>query len=111
MATFTTPEAVESLRPNVTAFPPQDLIPDALIIAGTTKVADIEGDEPVVKAPFIMVDEAGFVPEGDEIEEADIDSREVEIATGKIAILTVVSREQYRQTGVADLLSEELKRA
>jgi HK97 family phage major capsid protein len=93
-------------------YPPVDLIPEALIIAATTKVADIEGDEPLVKAPFILLpDEPAFVPEGEEIEEADIDSREVEIGTGKIAILTVVSREQYRQTGVANLLSEELKRA
>ncbi len=35
---FTTPEAVESLRPDIHVFPPEDLIPDALIISSTTKV-------------------------------------------------------------------------
>lgn len=52
-----------------------------------------------------------FVPEGDEIPENELDSNEVEIATGKVAILTCVSREQYHQTGVRDLLSTELRRA
>jgi HK97 family phage major capsid protein len=108
---FTTPVSVESLSPNVYLFPPPDLIPDALIIAGTTKVADIEGDEPLVKAPFLIVAEPGFVSEGEEIEDEGLDSREVDIATGKLAILTEVSREQYRQEGVPNLLSEELKRA
>jgi hypothetical protein len=74
-------------------------------------VATIEGDEPIVRAPFIEVGEAGFVPEGDEIPDAGVDSREAIIATGKVAILTEVSREQYRQDGVSTLLSDELKRA
>jgi HK97 family phage major capsid protein len=108
---FTTPQAVESLRPNIHVFPPADLIPDALIIRGTTKVAQIEGDEPVVRAPFIMVGEAGFVPEGDEIPDAGVDSREAIIATGKVSLLVEVSREQYRQDGVTALLTDELKRA
>lgn len=56
---FTTLQAVESLRPSVYTFAPADLIPDALIIRATTKVADIEGDEPVVRASFIDVGEAG----------------------------------------------------
>jgi HK97 family phage major capsid protein len=108
---FTTSAAVESLRPNIYTFPPADLIPDALIIVGTTKVATVEGDEPTVRAPFLDVGVAGFVPEGDEIPDNELDSREVVIATGKVAILTSVSREQYSQTGVTDLLSTELRRA
>jgi HK97 family phage major capsid protein len=111
MPIFTSPEAVESLRPNIYTFPPQDLIPEALVIVGTTHVATVEGDAPVVKAPFIDPGEANFVAEGDEIGENEIDSSEVDIATGKIAILTVVSREQYGQSGVRDLLSTELRRA
>jgi HK97 family phage major capsid protein len=64
-----------------------------------------------VRAPFIEVGEAGFVPEGDEIPDAGVDSREAIIATGKISLLVEVSREQHRQTGVTALLTDELKRA
>lgn len=110
-APSTTEQAVESLRPNVYTFLPQDLIPDALIIAATTKVAEVEGDAPVAKAPYIDVGEAGFMPEGDEIPENELDSFEAVIATGKIAILTKISREQYKQTGGRQLLTDELKRA
>jgi hypothetical protein len=35
---LTTPQAVESLRPDVHVFPPEDLLADALIISATTKV-------------------------------------------------------------------------
>lgn len=108
---FTTPQAVESLRPNVYEFPPQDIIPDALIFAATTHVADIAGDEPVVKCPYIEVGEPGYVPEGDEIPVTAIDSREAVIATGALATLTVVSVDQYRQTGVSALLNAELRRS
>ena len=56
---------------------------------------------PVAKAPFLdVVGEAGFVPEGDEIPANELDSFEAIIAKGKIAILTKISREQYKQTGV-----------
>ncbi|MGA5543507.1 phage major capsid protein [Mycobacterium sp. NPDC051198] len=107
---FTTPQAVESLRPNTHVFPPRDLIPDALIIRASTHVANIEGDQPVVRAPFLQVGEAGFVPEGDEIPDGGVDSREAIIASGKVATIAEVSREQYKQDGVTNLLSEEMKR-
>jgi hypothetical protein len=87
------------------------LVPDALILRCATKVATIEGDEPVVRAPFIDPGEAGFTPEGEEIDESEIDSSEITISTGKVTILTCVSREQYRQTGVSELLTTELRRA
>ena len=108
---FTTPQAVESLRPNVHEFPPEDIIPEALIFAATTHVADVRGDEPVVKCPYIEVEEPGFVPEGDEIPVNPIDSREGVIATGALATLTVVSVDQYRHNGVSALLTSELKRS
>ncbi|MED5814487.1 phage major capsid protein [Mycolicibacterium sp. 050232] len=109
---FTTPQAVESLRPNVHVFPPRDLLPEALIIRATTLVAPtVEGDQPIVRAPFLTVGEAGFVPEGDEIPDGGVDSREAIIATGKVATIAEVSREQYKQTAMSNLLSTEMKRA
>lgn len=108
---FTTPEAVESLRPDVHQFPPEDLLPDALIITATTKVGVVAGDAPVVRCPFIDVDNVDFVPEGSEIGVAPVDSREAVIATGALAVVTVVSVDQYRQNGVSTLLATELRRA
>jgi HK97 family phage major capsid protein len=108
---FTTPEAVESLRPDIHQFPPEDLLPDALIITATTKVGVVAGDAPVVRCPFIDVDNVEFVPEGAEIGVAPIDSKEAVIATGALAVVTVVSVDQYQQTGVGGLLANELRRA
>jgi HK97 family phage major capsid protein len=65
----------------------------------------------LVRAPFIDPGGAGFTPEGEEIDENEIDSSEITISTGKVTILTCVSREQYRQTGVSELLSTELRTA
>jgi|SRR5271166_1454668 len=73
---------VESLRPDVQTFPPEDLIPDALIISATTKVGVVSGDQPVVRCPFIDVDDVELVPEGDEIPAAPIDSRAARTQTG-----------------------------
>jgi len=81
------------------------------MITATTKVADISGDAPVVKVPFIDVDDVDFVPEGDEIPTSPIDSREAIIATGALAVITVTSVDQFRQAGVSNLLSNELRRA
>jgi hypothetical protein len=62
-----------------------------------------------------------FIPEGDEIPAgaaplatrppAPIDSREAVIATGALAVITVVSVDQYGQAGISTLLSNELRRA
>lgn len=64
-----------------------------------------------MRCPYIEVDEPGYVPEGDEIPFTAIDSREAIIATGALATLTVVSVDQYQQTGVSALLTSELKRS
>ena len=61
--------------------------------------------------PFIDVDDVDFVPEGAEIHTAPIDSREAIIHTGALAVITVVSVDQYGQPGVSNLLSNELRRA
>ena len=66
---------------------------------------------PVVQCPFIDVDDVEFVPEGSEIPQAPIDSREAITATGALAVITVVSVDQYGQPGVSNMLSNELRRA
>jgi hypothetical protein len=55
----------------------------------------LECAEPAVRVPFVEIPDGdvGFVPEGDDIEEADPDSSEVVIHTGKVAVLAKISRE------------------
>ena len=77
----------------------------------TLGLITVAGDAPVLPCPFIDVDNVDFIPEGDEIPTAPIDSREAIIATGALAVITVVSVDQYRQDGVGNLLSNELRRA
>ncbi len=47
-----------------------------------------------MRAPFIDVDTVDFIPEGDEITAAPIDSREAVIATGALAVMTDNFRHQ-----------------
>ena len=72
----------------------------------------MDGDEPAVRVPFVDVDDdAGFVAEGDDIDEAATDSSEVVINTGKVAVLVKVSREQYGTGSAASMLSDATRRA
>jgi HK97 family phage major capsid protein len=94
-------------------FSAEDLLGDALVIAATTKAGEVSGDQPVVRCPFVDIDrdDIDFVPEGDEIDTTEVDSREAIIATGALAVITVVSVDQHGQPGVSTLLSNELRRA
>jgi len=77
---------------------PDKIIPNALIMLATSKAGEVEGDQPAVRVPAVMVDdEIGFVPEGAPIPESDQDLDELVIHTGKIAQLIKVSREQLSQ--------------
>ena len=53
----------------------------------------------------------GFVPEGDDIDEAEPDSSEVLIHTGKVAVLTKISREQWVTGSASSMLSDAVRRA
>ena len=93
-----TPGTTKAHAMDVQAFAPEDVIGDALILRASTKVADIEGDEPQVRIPFIDADgDPGFVAEGGEISSVDPDTTEKLISTGKIAHAITVSREQFHQ--------------
>ncbi len=62
--------------------------------------------------PAINLDaDTGFVAEGADIPEADPDLSELVIATGKIAVLVRVSREQLVQPAAKDLMTNEIKRS
>ena len=96
MSNFSTPNTNAAWAPDVQGIAPSDVIPEALVIETSSRAGLVEGDEPAVRVPFVdFDDDAGFVPEGDQITEADPDSTEVVIHTGKVAVLAKISREQY----------------
>ena len=69
----------------------------------------MDGDEPAVRVPYADCDDdAGFIDEGEEITEAEPDSTEVVIHTGKVAVLAKISREQYNTGSAATLLSDSV---
>lgn len=110
MAELTTNSA-KAWSPDQHTFAPSEVIPDALVLQTSLVSGRIEGDEPVLRVAYVNDDEAGFVAEGAEIEEADPELAEVTVATGKVAQLVRVSREQWLQQGTSGLLSESVRRA
>lgn len=110
---FNTTTAVRGLAPDVVAIPPAELIPEALIIKASTQAGFVDGDQPLVRLPFVAVDpdEAGFVPEAETIDETEPDDRECLCATGKVALLLPVSRELWQKVPSAKLLSDAAQAA
>lgn len=111
MATETTLTSAKAWSPDVSAFVPGEVIPEALILQHSTVAGRIEGDEPVLRVAFVDDAEATFVAEAAEIPEADPALSEVLVVTSKIAQLVRLSREQHVQPGAANELSESVRRA
>ncbi|WP_395727151.1 phage major capsid protein [Nakamurella sp.] len=95
-----------------TTFVARDLVPEALIFTLTTNAGGIEGDTPVVRVPYVSADAAAaFVPEGQDITAVDPTLAEVTVSTGKIAVLTKVSREAASYQDAANLMTDSLRRS
>lgn len=98
--------------PDVQRFEPDTVIPEALVLSTSTVGAVIEGDAPSVRVPFVVEDpEAGFVPEGEDINEVEPKLSELVVNTDKIAVIHAVSREAYTYNGIGAMLTDSLKRA
>lgn len=110
---FATTNSAKVFHADVIGVAPTEVIPDALVVQPSTKAGAVEGDEPAVRVPFVEIPSAdvGFLPEGDDIDEASPDSPEVLTHTGEIAVLVKVSREQYGQGSAASMLSDAVRRA
>lgn len=107
-----TTNSAQSWSPDIQAFTPEDVVPDALILKASTVVTQsLEGDAPVARIPWVDDDEADFVAEGAEIDEAEPTLAEVTVPTAKVSQLIRISREQWAQTGAAGLLSTSAQRA
>lgn len=111
MATETTSTSSKAWSPDLVTFTPSDVIGDALVLQASTVAGTIEGDEPVLRVAYVDDDGAEFVAEADEIPEADPALSEVTVATGKVAQLVRLSREQYVQSNAAQMLSDSVRRA
>lgn len=112
MAKVLAPTSPEAFALDVLGVAPEPTIPQSILILATTKAGEVEGDEVFVRVPAINLDaDTGFVPEGDDIPESDPDLSELVLATGKIAVLVRISREQLAQPAVQDVVTAEIKRS
>ncbi|WP_026926015.1 phage major capsid protein [Granulicoccus phenolivorans] len=108
--TVTTTTSAISWSPDVVALPPQDAIPDALVMQCATVLGSADGDAPVVRVPYVddtsLV--AGFTPEGTNITLSEPDLSEVAVSTGKVSCLLRISREQLEQANAQELIVHEM---
>lgn len=108
----TTVNSTEAWSPDLVAFKPADVIPEALILRASTVVTDqLEGDAPAARVPWVDDAAADFTGEGTVIPEADPALSEATVYTGKVSQLITVSREQYGQHSTAELLAGSTRRA
>ncbi|BBY94284.1 hypothetical protein MGALJ_39530 [Mycobacterium gallinarum] len=91
---------------------PKDIVSQALILQCSTIAGAVDGDAPSVLVPYVSFeDQPGFVAEGTPIPESDPEDTQVQIFTGKVAILVPVSREQMGQPDASALLSSAAREA
>lgn len=109
--TQTTLTSSKAWSPDLTAFAPEDVIPDALILQTSTVSGRIDGDEPAVRVAYTDDADVQFTAEGATIPEAEPGLSEVLVYTGKLTQLIRISAEQYRQDGTSRLLSTSVARA
>lgn len=108
---FITNESPKAWAMDVQGVPPEQVIPQALVLQCTTKGGEVLGDAPMVRVPRIKIIDAGFVPEGSDIPESDPELGELLIKTGTAAELLKVSRDQLSQDSASALISHEMRRS
>ena len=112
MATNTTLNTAKAWHPDVVAYLPTDVVPEALVLRASTVAAEIEGDEPAVRVPYVSDDgDADFVPEATAIPDAGQTFDEVVVNTKKLASLGKYSTEVLRQPTPAEMITNSLTRS
>jgi HK97 family phage major capsid protein len=109
--TATTVNSDKAWAPDVTAFAPVDVVPEALILQCSTVSGEVVGDEPSLRVAYVDDDEAQFTAEGDIIPEGEPTLAEVLVHTAKVTQLVRLSSEQWSQQSTAVQLSESVSRA
>lgn len=111
MATITTTLSSSGWSPDVTEVAPGDAVPEALILQTSTVAGNVEGDAVAVHCVYVDDSDAGFVPEGQTINEDTPNLAQCTVFTGKVAQLVRLSREQYSQVNTSEQLSVSVSRA
>lgn len=94
------------------SFPADEIVPDSLLLQVATTTQAPEGDQPVVRIPYIASDPTvGFVAEGAQIPEGDPGLDEILVHTKKLALTHTQSRESYTFPDAAAAVSTSLQRA
>ncbi len=112
--TATTTTSAAAWRPDETnvSLNLDGALPEAFVTLMTTLAGSVEGDARTVRVPFVGADPAAsVVAEGAAIAETDGTLSEVEIQTAKVAVLSVISNEQWASPGAAVRLPLSLQRA
>lgn len=108
---YTTHDAAVAHRPDTHVFDPADVVPEMAYLKHTDHRATIEGDAPAVRVGVVDDDTAQHVPEGAEIPLSQPELNERLVYTRRIAYLTTISRDQYRQAGTDQQLAHSVARA
>lgn len=110
--TLTTPTSAEAWRPDHVAYVQVDGLPNLLLPEVSTIAGNVEGDAVAVRIPYVETDGASaIVAEGAPIAETEPDLSEIVVMTRKVATLTKVSTEQFRQPEARVRLLESLQRS
>lgn len=109
--THTTSSSAVAWRPDQFTFAPETVLGEALIFRATTVAGHIEGDAPSLRVAYALDADADFVDEGAEIDESEPELAEALVYTKKFAQLLRITREQYKQAGTPDHLSQSVARA
>lgn len=108
---ITTLDVSSAWAPDINAFNPEEVVPEALILQHSTVAGVIEGDRPSLNVAFINDDDAQFTAENATIDESTPDLDEVEVYTAKITQLVRLTNEQQRQEGTEKRLATSANRA
>lgn len=112
MTVFATPTNAKAWGLDQLGVIPEEFIAESLLVQATTRVGVIDGDSPQVRCPVVdLDDEAGFAPEGADLDEAEPEGSEVVISTGKVAVLVKVSNEQMNQEAAQQVIRSAVERA
>lgn len=111
MAIQTTSTSASAWSPDTHVFAAQDVLPAALILDSSTVSGTILGDEPALRVATVADDTASVVPEGATIDESEATLGEVVVHTAKIAQMHKISREQWSQPNVSQVLAASAGRA
>ncbi|WP_425308239.1 phage major capsid protein [Ammonicoccus fulvus] len=108
MSTIVT-ESGSPFSPDVNVLKAQDTVGDALILKCSTVLGSILGDQPAVNVGWFDGAEATYVAEADTIPTDNPTPANIEIRTGRLSVLSALSREMFEQVGTASALAESLQ--